>query len=185
MRQRIDDRFRVSATDRCECEAVVVRPPDPAQYDSFAAHYEKHAAVAPYNALYDRPATLGLLGELEAKCVLDAACGPGIYIEELLARGAEVIGCDAAPTMIDLARRRVGQRVSLRVHSLDDPFEWVEPATVDVVLCALAYHYVSNRIGFLPKRTACFAMMERSSSAPITRQRTGFVSAVPTSSCVR
>ena len=127
----------------------MVRPPDPAQYDSFAAHYEKHAAVAPYNALYDRPATLGLLGELEAKCVLDAACGPGIYIEELLARGAEVFGCDAAPTMIDLARRRVGQRASLRVHSLDDPFEWVEPATVDVVLCALAYHYVSNRIGFL------------------------------------
>ena len=126
-----------------------MRPPDPAQYDSFAAEYEEHAAVAPYNALYDRPATLRLLGDLEAKCVLDAACGPGLYIEELLARGAEVFGCDAAPAMIDLARRRVGHRVPLRVHSLDDPFEWVEPATVDVVLCALAYHYVSNRIGFL------------------------------------
>jgi SAM-dependent methyltransferase len=126
-----------------------VRPPDPAQYDSFAAQYEEHAAVAPYNALYDRPATLQLLGDLEAKCVLDAACGPGLYIEELLARGAEVIGCDAAPAMIDLARRRVGERVPLRVHSLDDPFVWVETATVDVVLCALAYHYVSNRIGFL------------------------------------
>jgi SAM-dependent methyltransferase len=126
-----------------------VSAPDPAQYDSFAAQYEAHASVAPYNALYDRPATLQLLGDVEATRVLDAACGPGLYIEELLARGAEVIGCDAAPAMIDLARERVGRHVPLRVHSLDDPFSWVRTASVDVVLCALAYHYVSNRTGFL------------------------------------
>jgi SAM-dependent methyltransferase len=106
----------VSASDRRECDAVLVRPPNPAQYDSFAAQYEEHVAVAPYNALYDRPATLGLLGDLEDKCVLDAACGPGIYIEELLARGAEVAGCDATPAMIDLARRRVGKGVQLRIN---------------------------------------------------------------------
>ncbi len=32
--------------------------PEPTQYDSFAAEYEQHAATAPYNALYDRPAML-------------------------------------------------------------------------------------------------------------------------------
>jgi len=126
-----------------------VPAPDPAQYDSFAAQYEEHSAEAPYNALYDRPATLRLLGDVSGKRVLDAACGPGHYVERLLAQNAEVVGCDASPAMIDLARKRAGDGVDLRVHSLDDPFTWVESATFDVVLCALAYHYVTNRVGFL------------------------------------
>ncbi len=123
--------------------------PDPAQYDAFAAEYAAHAAVAPYNALYDRPATLRLIGDVEGRRVLDAACGPGHYIDELLSRGAEVVGCDAAPAMIDLARSRVGDRAELRVHSLDDPFTWIADGSIDVVVCALAYHYVTNRDGFL------------------------------------
>jgi SAM-dependent methyltransferase len=65
----------------------VVPPPDPAQYDVFADEYEDHAATAPYNALYDRPATLRLLGDVGGQRVLDAACGPGFYLEELRARG--------------------------------------------------------------------------------------------------
>ncbi len=105
--------------------------------------------MAPYNALYDRPATLRLVGNVDNLRVLDAACGPGLYLEELLARGAEVIGCDASPRMIELARKRVGDLVELRVHSLDEPFDWVQDETIDVALCALAYHYVNDRAGFL------------------------------------
>jgi SAM-dependent methyltransferase len=126
-----------------------VTTPDPAQYDVFARDYEAHAAVAPYNALYDRPATLRLIGDVEGRRVLDAACGPGFYIDAMQAAGAVVVGCDAAPTMIDLARERVGDRAELRVHPLDDPFTWIEDDSIDVVVCALAYHYVSNRDGFL------------------------------------
>jgi hypothetical protein len=48
--------------------------PDPGQYDSFAAEYEDHASVAPYNRLYDRPATLRLVGGAHGQRVLDAAC---------------------------------------------------------------------------------------------------------------
>ncbi len=105
--------------------------------------------MAPYNALYDRPATLRLVGNVDDLRVLDAACGPGLYLEELLARGAEVIGCDASPRMMELARKRVGDLVELRVHSLDEPFDWVQDETIDVALCALAYHYVNDRAGFL------------------------------------
>jgi SAM-dependent methyltransferase len=126
-----------------------VAAPDPAQYDAYAAEYEAHAAVAPYNALYDRPATLRLIGDVEGRRVLDAACGPGFYADEMLAAGATVVGCDAAPGMIDLARERVGDRAELRVHSLDDPFGWIDDDSIDIVVCALAYHYVSNRSGFL------------------------------------
>ncbi|MCA1709700.1 MAG: class I SAM-dependent methyltransferase, partial [Actinobacteria bacterium] len=37
----------------------------------------------------------------------------------------------------------------LRVHSLDDPFDWVQDRTIDLALCTLAYHYVNDRAGFL------------------------------------
>jgi SAM-dependent methyltransferase len=123
--------------------------PEPAQYEPFAAQYQEHAAVAPYNALYDRPATFGLVGDVAGARVLDAACGPGLYLEELLERGADVVGCDASPAMVDLARARVGDRARLRVQSLDEPFGWIDSGSVDVVLCALAYHYVNDRRAFL------------------------------------
>lgn len=123
--------------------------PDPSQYDAFASEYESHAATAPYNALYDRPATLELIGDVRGKRVLDAACGPGFYLSEMRDRGADVFGCDASSAMIDLAAARVGQDVDLRVHSLDDEFDWIERDSVDMVVCALAYHYLTNRSGFL------------------------------------
>lgn len=126
-----------------------VPAPDPVQYDSFAAEYEAHAAAAPYNALYDRPATLRLVGDVENRRVLDAACGPGFYLEELLARGADVVGCDASPHMIELAHRRLGGRAELRVHSLEEPFDWLPDEAIDLAVCALAFHYVTNRAGLL------------------------------------
>ena len=123
--------------------------PDPTQYDSFAAEYEDHAATAPFNALYDRPATLNLIGDVAAKRVLDAGCGPGIYAAELTDRGAQIVGCDASPRMIELARARLGDNADLRIHSLDEPFEWLDDQTIDVAVTALVYHYLNDRPGFL------------------------------------
>ena len=123
--------------------------PDPTQYDAFAGEYEEHAATAPYNALYDRPATLDLIGEVEGKRVLDAGCGPGFYVAELLQRGAEVLGCDASPRMVELARAKVGVRADLRVHSLGDPFDWAPDGSIDIVVSALVHHYINDRRGFL------------------------------------
>lgn len=123
--------------------------PSPHQYDAFADEYEMHAATAPYNALYDRPATLRLLGDVRGRRVLDAACGPGFYLEELVARGAEAVGCDASPRMVELARRRLGAGADVRVHDLDAPLQWAADQSFDLVLCALALHYVTQRRGFL------------------------------------
>ena len=57
-------------------------------YDQIAEFYERHAAESAYNAHYDRPAVLELVGDVEGLDVLDAGCGPGLYAEELLRRGA-------------------------------------------------------------------------------------------------
>ena len=80
--------------------------------------------------------------------MLDAGCGPGLYLEALRAGGAELIACDASPRMVELARARIGEGVELRVHSLDEPFDWIADDSIDVVLCALAYHYVNERPRF-------------------------------------
>lgn len=131
--------------------------PHPTQYDSFADEYENHAASAPYNALYDRPATLDLLGEVDGLRILDAGCGPGFYLEILRERGAEVAGYDASPRMVELARARVGYGVDIRVHDLSEPLDWVPDGTIDVVLSALAYHYVNDRPAFLAEAARVLA----------------------------
>lgn len=127
--------------------------PEPSQYDAFAAEYGAFAVDAPYNALYDRPATLALLGDVAGRTVLDAACGPGLYAEELLARGAEVVGFDGSAAMVAVARARLGERAELRVHPLAEPLGWLADDAVDLVLCALAYHYVGDRPAFLAEVT--------------------------------
>lgn len=48
-------------------------------YEPFAAAFERHAEDSAYNAHYDRPAMLRLLGEVRGLRVLDAGCGPGFY----------------------------------------------------------------------------------------------------------
>jgi len=42
----------------------------------------------------------------------------------MLRRGARVVGVDQSPTLVDLARRRLGHAAELRVHDLADPLDW-------------------------------------------------------------
>lgn len=113
-------------------------------YDRMADEFLAHAEDGAYNAHYDRPAVLELLGDVAGLRVLDAGCGPGLYAQALLARGAEVVGFDASSAMVDLARDRVGARAEFRVARLDAPLPYPDDS-VDVVLCALAIHYVADR----------------------------------------
>jgi len=75
-------------------------------YDRMGVSFEQHAADSAYNAHYDRPAVLAALGPVTGHQVLDAACGPGLYLRELLERGAKVTAFDASPVMVRLARQQ-------------------------------------------------------------------------------
>ncbi|MEV2237193.1 class I SAM-dependent methyltransferase [Micromonospora sp. NPDC049891] len=114
-------------------------------YEPFAAEFEAHARDSAYNAHYDRPAVLDLLGDVTGVRLLDAGCGPGLYAEELLARGAAVTAFDASPEMVRLARRRLGGRADVRVWDLERPLTWLPDATQDIVLMALVIHHVEDR----------------------------------------
>ncbi|MGW4587488.1 class I SAM-dependent methyltransferase [Amycolatopsis thermoflava] len=119
-----------------------------AQYDVFAEEFLDHARDGFYNAHLDRPACLDLLGDVAGLRVLDAACGPGLYAEELVTRGAAVVGVDISPRMVELSRRRVPAG-EFRVHDLAEPLDWLPDASVDRVLFALAVEYVDDRVALL------------------------------------
>ncbi|RKS79788.1 methyltransferase family protein [Actinomadura pelletieri DSM 43383] len=118
-------------------------------YERFAHEYAAHAEDNSHNALYDRPAVLGLAGDVSDLAVFDAACGPGLYARELLDRGARVTGCDVSPTFVDLARARCDGRADLRVHDLTEPLTWVPDGSADLVVFALALHYFDDRVTLL------------------------------------
>jgi len=119
-----------------------------AQYEAFAAEFSDHAQDGFFNAYLDRPACLELLGDVAGLRVLDAACGPGLYAEELVRRGAQVAGFDQSPTMVKLGQDRVPQ-ADLRVHDVGDPLAWLADDSMDVVLFALALEYVDDRVAAL------------------------------------
>lgn len=118
------------------------------QYDLFADEFLDHARDGLFNAHYDRPACLALLGDVAGKQVLDAACGPGLYAGELVSRGARVTGFDQSPRMVELCRGRVPQG-DFRVHDLADPIGWLADGCMDLALCALAIEYVDDRVAAL------------------------------------
>ena len=123
----------------------VGRPP---QYDVFADEFRLHAEDGFFNAHYDRPTCLRLLGDVTGKTVLDAACGPGLYARELLRRGARVVGFDQSPRMIEICRE-TADAGKYRVHDLADPLTWLPDASVDLAILALAIEYVDDRVAAL------------------------------------
>ena len=113
-------------------------------YDEFAADFDRHAASSAYNAHYDRPALLAMLGDVSGLSVLDAGCGSGLYAEEFIKRGATVVGVDESANMIRLARARNGHSAAFRVHDLEQPLTWAADRSFDRVVMALVLHHLHD-----------------------------------------
>jgi SAM-dependent methyltransferase len=113
-------------------------------YDQIADPFARRAEDSPYNAHYDRPALLGLLPPVAGLRVLDAGCGPGIYAAWLLEHGAEVVGLDISPRMVERARARLGERAAFHVADLSQPLTMLDDASFDLVVSALALDYVRD-----------------------------------------
>jgi 2-polyprenyl-3-methyl-5-hydroxy-6-metoxy-1,4-benzoquinol methylase len=114
-------------------------------YEPFAAAFERHAEDSAYNAHYDRPAMLRLLGDVRGLRVLDVGCGPGFYAEALADGGASVTAFDASPELVRRARLRVGSRADVRVWDLEQPLTWLPDEHFDVALMALVLHHIDDR----------------------------------------
>lgn len=120
--------------------------PSDSMYDAFAEEFEAHAATSPCNALYDRPAVLDLLGDVDGADVLDAGCGPGLYAEELVRRGARVTAVDGSAEMVRLARTRLGASARVEQGDLGEPLGWLATESQDIALMALVLHHLDDRV---------------------------------------
>jgi len=113
-------------------------------YDRLAAVWSSTTDRGPYNGLLERPALRSLVpGHLAGAVVLDAGCGAGAQAEWLLDQGAEVIGIDVSPRMIEEAERRCGGRGRFFVTDLAQPLP-LEPASLDGITSSLVLHYVAD-----------------------------------------
>ena len=114
------------------------------QYDAMAAEYAADNAESAYNAYYERPAMMSLLGEVAGLRVLEVGCGSGSLTAWLVDQGAAVTALDVSPRMVDLASRRVGERATVLVADLQQPLSFAENASFDLVVASLVLHYVKD-----------------------------------------
>jgi SAM-dependent methyltransferase len=113
-------------------------------YDALADAYADRIDTKAHNAFYDRPAVLSLLPPVAGRRVLDAGCGPGAYADWLAGHGAEVVGLDVSPRMLDRARLRLRGRAAFVRADLGRPLDFLAPASFDLVLSALTLDYLRD-----------------------------------------
>ena len=112
-------------------------------YDRFARVYSTDAEHNAFNALYERPESLRLMGDVAGLKVLDVGCGSGAHAAALMAHGAIVTGIDRSSGMLALARERLGSGVELFEADLTAPLCFAD-CRFDRVLAALVLHYIED-----------------------------------------
>jgi SAM-dependent methyltransferase len=116
----------------------------PTDYDAIASRYAAGVDERPWNALYERPATLALLPDVGGKDILDAGCGPGWYADWLARNGARVVAVDYSPRMVKLAAERLGGRARVLQGDVSNLRNMVANETFDIILSSLVLHYVAD-----------------------------------------
>ena len=112
-------------------------------YDSFAESYSAENESSLLNAYYERPAMIGLAGDVDGHRVLDAGCGSGPLSAALSAKGAIMTGFDSSPAMLELARQRLGATADLYLADLSKPLPFADGSFDDVV-SSLVLHYLED-----------------------------------------
>jgi SAM-dependent methyltransferase len=120
------------------------------------SNYEKLAPVwsaatddGPHNAYLERPMMRSMVPRpLNTRTVLDLGCGSGAQCEWLLSEGADVIGVDLSPSMVEAARRRCAGRGQFFVADVTDGID-LAPASIDGVMASLVFDYFKDWTGAL------------------------------------
>jgi magnesium-protoporphyrin O-methyltransferase len=93
--------------------------------------------------------------DLTGRRILDAGCGTGMLAIEAARRGAEVVGIDVSPQLIEIGKQRlpddVKQRISLFAGDMLDPSygQFDHIVSMDVLI-----HYESDQIAAATSRLA-------------------------------
>ena len=75
--------------------------------------------------------------------VLDVGCGTGVHLDVYRRSGCELYGIDNSPSMLDVARNRLGEDADLRLGDATEmPYE---SNTFDLIVCMLVLHEMNQR----------------------------------------
>ena len=97
-----------------------------------------------YNNLLEQPAMQAVMPDDSGKVVLDIGCGSGDFAAKCVRNGAaRVIGIDISANMINDAWSKYKDE---GLQFIQVPFEDVElePASIDIVVSSLAFHYMAD-----------------------------------------
>jgi ubiquinone/menaquinone biosynthesis C-methylase UbiE len=86
--------------------------------------------------------------------VLDVGCGTGVHLDIYRGSGCKLYGIDTSPSMLDVARTRLGVDAELRLADATKiPYE---SNTFDLIVCMLVLHEMDQRM-----RMSVIAEMKR------------------------
>jgi len=117
------------------------------KFDRLAPGYSAHDYADPARYAARRAEVAAQVGPAlpPGATILDVACGDANMAEPLLALGYRYRGVDGSARMLEEARARLGDRVTLERALLDD----YEPEeSVDMTLCLRSFYYAADRVAF-------------------------------------
>ena len=110
---------------------------DPAQYDAWYG-----TTFGSLCHRLEKDALFSLVSFNPGDKVLDAGCGTGVYLEELLRLGMDVTGVDADEDMLEYTAKSRSNGIALIKASLQDlPFE---PSSFDKVISVCTLEFIDD-----------------------------------------
>jgi ubiquinone/menaquinone biosynthesis C-methylase UbiE len=116
-----------------------------ADWNDVADDWTRHADENDYRNALLMPLALEILGDVRGLRLLDLGCGEGGYSRELAKRGADVVGIDGSPRLIEVAKER-GPGLRYLCSKAND-LPGVDADSFDVVLAAMSLMDVDDYEG--------------------------------------
>lgn len=126
-------------------------------YDRESAAWERRRDQPQHRELTERTANV-LVGVVAPPGpVADLGCGPGAHALALAQRGYDVVGIDASPRMVDVARRRAARHragATFDVHDVSAPLPFAD-ATLGGALAILVLQHLPDPASFITEIRRC------------------------------
>lgn len=125
-------------------------------FHEFAHRYDLHTPPGHYKHDYAFVIEEALRAAPNHCCLLDVGCGTGVFLKEAIAAGIDGHGIDAAPKMIEVAERRLGEGRA-RVQRMQE----ISAESAYDVICALSWviHYCESREDLLDVLRRCHSAL--------------------------